>query len=531
MLKTEETVESEDADSEHAAYARRLLQAAGMKAKANINLQEAIDIFRRQKVREVVFYACFLLLFTTSTYLQRDVHDAYNYVDTGGGYAIDIPVNYTRGEVLSMFKYLESQRWTDRKTRAVMFDINLYNPFFNYFLSLRLLFEFTFYGKVVPDVFEWNALGARFWRNPWKWLNLMMYLVFFISLAFRIQFLIISIPYVNSSQQKDDKFAELDFENLGWIYSQIWNWTSFNSIFVWGRAFSFSKFTNDRFANISYTIFKSYDDLTTLLVVIFFCNIVFGVSFFVAYGIDVSNFSSFLDSCYEQYKMMMRGDNNFTSLMQSNAILASFLLFLFQIICTFGLVRISSAILNQKFMQVSRNGIDDPMATKFRSMMKKLILRRFRAMFYWGKKTDTDRFNEEREKEYEELLLMPSLDRDWEELQEVREKLGKFELKVTELSSLVETLETRVALLSKFLSDENSSGAAGKSPKHAWKDEGDGGPEEEGEYVALAGNKAILPPHWRLEHDDKGNKFYYNTITRTSQWDPPVVYIHKRHVR
>ena len=27
-----------------------------------------------------------------------------------------------------------------------MFDINLYNPFFNYFLSLRLLFEFTFYG-------------------------------------------------------------------------------------------------------------------------------------------------------------------------------------------------------------------------------------------------------------------------------------------------------------------------------------------------------------------------------------------------
>ena len=354
------------------------------------------------------------------------------------------------------------------------------------------------------------------------------------------------MPYVNSSQQKDDKvklatcersltshlqFAELDFENLGWIYSQIWNWTSFNSIFVWGRAFSFSKFTNDRFANISYTIFKSYDDLTTLLVVIFFCNIVFGVSFFVAYGIDVSNFSSFLDSCYEQYKMMMRGDNNFTSLMQSNAILASFLLFLFQIICTFGLVRISSAILNQKFMQVSRNGIDDPMATKFRSIMKKLILRRFRAMFYWGKKTDTDRFNEEREKEYEELLLMPSVDRDSEELQEVREKLGKFELKVTELSSLVETLETRVALLLKFLSDHDSSSAAGKSPKHAWKDEGDEGPGVEGEYVALAGNKAILPPHWRLEHDDQGNKFYYNTITRTSQWDPPVVYMHKRHVR
>eukprot|EP00960_Hanusia_phi_P062374 765127-Hanusia_phi.AAC.4 len=53
-----------------------------MKVKVNINLQEAIDIFRRQKIREVFFYACFLLLFTTSTYLQRDVHDAYNYVDT-----------------------------------------------------------------------------------------------------------------------------------------------------------------------------------------------------------------------------------------------------------------------------------------------------------------------------------------------------------------------------------------------------------------------------------------------------------------
>eukprot|EP00960_Hanusia_phi_P062372 765127-Hanusia_phi.AAC.2 len=227
---------------------------------------------------------------------------------------------------------------------------------------------------------------------------------------------------------------------------------------------------------------------------------------------------------------MLRGDNNFSSLMQSNAILASFLLFLFQIICTFGLVRISSAILNQKFMQVSRHGIDDPMASKFRSIMKKLILRRFRALFYWGKKSDTDRFNEEREKEYEELLLIPSADKDLEELEERREKLGKFELKLSELTSLVETLESRVALLASLLSEEGESGGVeGNSPKPAWMDKE--GEDSEGELVPLAGNKAILPPHWRLEHDETGHKFYYNTITRTSQWDPPVVYMHKRHAR
>jgi hypothetical protein len=40
---------------------------------------------------------------------------------------------------------------------------------------------------------------------------------------------------------------------------------------------------------------------------------------------------------------------------------------------------------------------------------------------------------------------------------------------------------------------------------------------------ALLGNKTVLPPTWRLMTSDNGKPFYYNTQTKVTQWDPPVV--------
>eukprot|EP00961_Rhodomonas_salina_P167960 2264272-Rhodomonas_salina.1 len=59
-----------------------LLAAAGLKAGPNVSLAYAIDKFRRDKIREVFLYLVFLLLFTVSALVERDVTDAHYYTQT-----------------------------------------------------------------------------------------------------------------------------------------------------------------------------------------------------------------------------------------------------------------------------------------------------------------------------------------------------------------------------------------------------------------------------------------------------------------
>lgn len=59
-----------------------LLAAVGLKAGPNVSLVYAIDKFRRDKIREVLLYLLFLILFTVSALVQRDVTNSHYYTQT-----------------------------------------------------------------------------------------------------------------------------------------------------------------------------------------------------------------------------------------------------------------------------------------------------------------------------------------------------------------------------------------------------------------------------------------------------------------
>ena len=59
-----------------------LLAAVGLKAGPNVSLVYAIDKFRRDKIREVLLYVLFLILFTVSALVQRDVTNSHYYTQT-----------------------------------------------------------------------------------------------------------------------------------------------------------------------------------------------------------------------------------------------------------------------------------------------------------------------------------------------------------------------------------------------------------------------------------------------------------------
>jgi len=194
----------------------------------------------------------------------------------GGGFAIDIPLNTTQAEVRKMMRHLKENKWSDSQTRAIFFDFATYHMPERFFLSVRLVFEFLPIGEVVPtESFRTLRLGfidnsqyaslvfdglvhlilcrfiyedaerlfsmPKYWlRDLWNYLSLYIYFVFGVSLIFKVRFFVRSLPYVNSlPDELDQQRASLDFEALGWIENQIWNWTALNSVLVWIRAFRF----------------------------------------------------------------------------------------------------------------------------------------------------------------------------------------------------------------------------------------------------------------------------------------------------
>ena len=208
--------------------------------------------------------------------LASDSYSSQYEAYEGGGFAIDIPLNSSRVEVKKMMLHLKENKWSDSKTRAIFFDFATYHMPERFFLSVRLVFEFLAIGEVVPtasfrtmrlgfiDTSEYVSLvfdvivhlivcrfiyedAERFLKLPrywlsdlWNYLSLCMYFVFGVALFFKARFFLRSLPYVNAPPDElDRQIASFDFEGLGWIESQIWNWTALNSVLVWMRAFRY----------------------------------------------------------------------------------------------------------------------------------------------------------------------------------------------------------------------------------------------------------------------------------------------------
>ena len=60
-----------------------------------------------------------------------------------------------------------------------------------------------------------------------------------------------------------------------------------NSVLVWGRAFRFSKYANDTIAGLMYAVFDSSTPLVAFFFTFALLNFAYGVSFHIAFGVDV----------------------------------------------------------------------------------------------------------------------------------------------------------------------------------------------------------------------------------------------------
>jgi len=501
----------------------------------------------------------------------------------GGGYAIDIPLNTTQADVKAMFRYLMENKWTDLKTRALFFDFVTYHQDQRFFLSVRLTFEFLHIGQIVPtESFRVMRLGfidnaqyislvfdvlvhllllhfiyddlERFLRMPkywlkdlWNYLSVSMYIVFGISLVFKVRFFTRSLPYINSPpEEMDTQVAGFDFESLGWISSQIWNWTAVNSILVWGRAFRFFKYANDAVASLSYAVFDSSTQLVSFFLVFSLLTFAYGVSFHISFGVDVGGnirgvtggLGTLMSSIFAQWRLLLvGGSNDFSQIVEANRLLGPLLLLTYQIIGAMIAIKLPAAILNKTYSTISDHGSDDPMAKEFRSVLARGFNRMVSKIFFYGKKDDDELFRLEREAQHEQAFhgkpQRRKKGKKGEDVEEINKNFHAIERVIEDFERNVKVMGVKVEVfvdteLKKF-ADAQAKHVEPASTLLFGRKEAWGRPgvyldkPDLSSCVTMMGNKTVLPPNWKLYHSEEGDPFYYNITDDTVQWDPPVV--------
>ena len=352
----------------------------------------------------------------------------------GGGFALDIPLYYTKEQAKEFFNHLRTSKWTDLHTRAVFFDFALYNPVNGLYLSVRLLFEFLPYGQVRPssqframrmglsnmndyaslmldgvvyllvamyivgDIRKLLAMGRSYWTHFWHWFNWVNYTVFIITLGLKLSYYLPSLEYVNGRGDLDIQQASLDFEALGWTYYQMINFQAFNNIFVWLKAFSFLKYINADVANLSYTVTNAAKDCGLFLLIFAMVIFSYAQAFHIAFGTDIAEYKTLLDAVFGLFKTLL-GDFDFESMKARNAYLGPLLFITFEIVCYFVFLNMFLAILNKTYSDVVDHGVDDPMAVEFRATISQYWKQIKQALQFWKRNDELSRYRDEDEEE------------------------------------------------------------------------------------------------------------------------------------
>lgn len=491
------------------------------------------------------------------------------YPYEGGGFIVDFPLNSTQDDLREILGHFRDEKWTDIGTRAVFFDFALYNANLRFFLSVRLQWEFSPTGTVTPQHFfrvmrlglfsprEYIALvldvivyafilyysmedsgkmirlRAAYFDDPWRFFHWIMYIFFLITFVFKVQFLLTSLSYVNTEADRDSEQAVLDFEYLGWVYSQIWNWTGFNTVCVWIRAFSFLKYINESTTQLAATILSSAGQIGRFFCVFLLVLWVYSVSFSIAFGTDLAENRNLLSSAVELMKVFALGSKHFDNITEINSLLGPILFLTFQVGCGFIFFGIPGAILNKMYRSISNSGVDDPVAKEFRKVIHKAISRFKKAVYYMGKKDEAQRFREEREKEFENIFSVAERHEEQDAQAASNALIAQMKADLGAVSKHMVAVKEKIDTFShqqdKLYAKEPKSTVVKANliigRRVAWSANAKGEMTEELEgCVAVQGNKAVIPPNWKKYLKDDGTVFYHNRDTGKTQWDPPVIY-------
>ena len=127
----------------------------------------------------------------------------------GGGYITELPANTTHAQ--NVIDNLMAESWVDRRTRAVIVELNIYNPHSNLFTVVMIFFETPNTGGVSPYA-QIMTSKLYFYTNTWE------YFIAGCEVLFVLLALIVSIRTIRRALKNSAVFYKVGIQNFGFCH-------------------------------------------------------------------------------------------------------------------------------------------------------------------------------------------------------------------------------------------------------------------------------------------------------------------------
>ena len=275
---------------------------------------------------------------TSMTYQSAESIETMSYgkgaisVYSGGGFVLDVPLGTMKGDIEQIFEYLKQNQYIDLATRAVFVDLCLYNPSVQFFISVRMLFEFLPYGDVrssnsvlvmqgaaLPndmadlilfymDVAVYGLLvlfifwdlqrilkvGSLHFRAFWNWISVLNYIIF--SYTFIQRLLYLSLEpirmYSNILSTTESMLKVYDFQAVGEQYQYISVLLGTSAFLCWIRILSYFRYFDRNLSLLVSTIGNCATDTVAWFVTLAIVVLAYAQAFYLAFGPEVDGFDT-----------------------------------------------------------------------------------------------------------------------------------------------------------------------------------------------------------------------------------------------
>ncbi|CAF0960087.1 unnamed protein product [Rotaria sordida] len=326
-----------------------------------------------------------LNIFTSDAWNYTSVNQTKTSVYTGvvseyggGGYVQLFTRN--ANTTMEILRELERNSWINRGTRAIFFDVIVYNPNINLFCHIRLLAEYPSSGGAITStsiravklirIFDKKYL---FLFNLWNLINLITIILSFICILYEI------LNHFSTTKHLSEL---LKIENNYPNFDELFN-LKINSDFYLGLTLAITWVKIFKYLNINKTMLLLNKTISSCLNEIFAFTSIFLIIFlaytqlgWILFGRYLTEWRSFRTSIFALFRMIL-GDFNLYAMRNVGQIIGPLFLFSYIYFVYFVLLNMFLAIINETYSRIeSDTTLKTYKITKFSMNFYQLILRK-----------------------------------------------------------------------------------------------------------------------------------------------------------
>ncbi|CAF1164955.1 unnamed protein product [Rotaria sordida] len=301
-----------------------------------------------------------LNIFTSDAWNYTSVNQTKTSVYTGvvseyggGGYVQLFTRN--ANTTMEILRELERNSWINRGTRAIFFDVIVYNPNINLFCHIRLLAEYPSSGGAITStsiravklirIFDKKYL---FLFNLWNLINLITIILSFICILYEI------LNHFSTTKHLSEL---LKIENNYPNFDELFN-LKINSDFYLGLTLAITWVKIFKYLNINKTMLLLNKTISSCLNEIFAFTSIFLIIFlaytqlgWILFGRYLTEWRSFRTSIFALFRMIL-GDFNLYAMRNVGQIIGPLFLFSYIYFVYFVLLNMFLAIINETYSRI-----------------------------------------------------------------------------------------------------------------------------------------------------------------------------------